>query len=404
MKSLSAIAAAFIFATSASAQQQVPVRNWTVPSARRIAAQAALSSSSEFVPVTPCRVYDSRLADGPIATKGTRTIAVTASSCGIPSSATAFSLNFTVLNSATGTSYAFITAYPTGSTRPSVSTLNFKAGSQVANAAIVPAGTGGSVDVYASLQTDVIVDVNGYFTSATGSNVFPSSGSVGIGTAAPSSTLQVVGDLRLGSNGANTDIRIFTDTPQTLGGTSFTQVIGVTPVTIPASGTTRSAIYFKNATANGQGTNQLDVVVDGNIAAKYQDVAELVPSDHDLAAGTVVVLDSANLKHVRASSHAYDTAVAGVISAQPGITLGIPSEGTVKVATTGRVKVHVDASRGAIAVGDLLVTSDKNGTAMKSTPVEIGGVSIHRPGTIIGKAIEPLASGEGDVLVLLSLQ
>jgi len=41
---------------------------------------------------------------------------------------------------------------------------------------------------------------------------------------------------------------------------------------------------------------------------------------------------------------------------------------------------------------------------MKSAPVELGGVSPHRPGIILGKALEPLASGEGEILVLLSLQ
>jgi len=28
-----------------------------------------------------------------------------------------------------------------------------------------------------------------------------------------------------------------------------------------------------------------------------------------------------------------------------------------------------------------------------STPVGIGGVQIHRPGTVVGKAVEPLAGG-----------
>jgi hypothetical protein len=74
------------------------------------------------------------------------------------------------------------------------------------------------------------------------------------------------------------------------------------------------------------------------------------------------------------------------------------------VATTGRVKIKVDATRGPIHIGDLLVTSDVPGMAMKSEPVNIGGVQIHRPGTLIGKALEPLAKGKGEILVLLSLQ
>ena len=75
--------------------------------------------------------------------------------------------------------------------------------------------------------------------------------------------------------------------------------------------------------------------------------------------------------------------MAGVVSEEPGITLGVQGPDKAKIATTGRVRVKVDASRG---------------------PIEIGGVKIHRPGTIIGKALEPLEKGEGEVLVLLSLQ
>ncbi len=41
---------------------------------------------------------------------------------------------------------------------------------------------------------------------------------------------------------------------------------------------------------------------------------------------------------------------------------------------------------------------------MFSEPVDLGGIRMHRPGTIIGKALEPLAGGEGEILVLLSLQ
>lgn len=142
----------------------------------------------------------------------------------------------------------------------------------------------------------------------------------------------------------------------------------------------------------------------GTINAKYQDVAEWVDSPQQLAFGTVVVLDTARSNQVVAATQAYDSRVAGVISQQPGLALGEAGEGRVLVATTGRVKVKVDATNGPIQIGDLLVTSDREGVAMKSVPVEIGGVRIHRPGTLIGKALEPLATGTGEILVLLSLQ
>ena len=147
-----------------------------------------------------------------------------------------------------------------------------------------------------------------------------------------------------------------------------------------------------------------NITVDGNINAKYQDVAEWVPTKQKLSAGTVVVLDTRHSNHVAASAVAYDTRVAGVISAQPGISLGEAGEGKVLVATTGRVKVRVDATKAPIQIGDLIVTGEAEGVGMKSEPLLLGGRQIHAPGTIIGKALEPLASGTGEILVLLSLQ
>jgi hypothetical protein len=146
------------------------------------------------------------------------------------------------------------------------------------------------------------------------------------------------------------------------------------------------------------------VKVSGNISAKYQDVAEWVPATHALPAGTVVILNPTKSNEVMASTTAYDTRVAGVVSEHPGLALGEEGKDKVLVATTGRVKIKVDATKACIHVGDLLVTSDVEGVAMKSEPVDLGGVKIHRPGTLIGKALEPLESGKGEILVLLSLQ
>jgi hypothetical protein len=195
-------------------------------------------------------------------------------------------------------------------------------------------------------------------------------------------------------------------------------------------GVSHSGAYFRDPLRIGsltppsgvmlavQGAAQVtgNVTVTGNIVASgsitgatvlgavYQDVAEWVPATTDMDAGTVVVLNRDRHNEVMPSRRRYDTAVAGVVSAQPGVILGVPGEEKEQIATTGRVRVHADATRGAIRVGDLLVTSDRPGLAMKSQPVEVGGVQIHRPGTVLGKALEPLPHGQGDILVLLSLQ
>jgi M6 family metalloprotease-like protein len=124
-----------------------------------------------FIPVTPCRVADTRAGQGTTGVFGppsmpggsTRDFPISSSTCGIPASAQAYSLNITVVPSGP---LGFLTVWPSGQTRPLVSTLNALGGDIVANAAIVPAGINGAVSVFATNNTDVIVDINGYFAPA----------------------------------------------------------------------------------------------------------------------------------------------------------------------------------------------------------------------------------------------
>jgi hypothetical protein len=124
---------------------------------------ASTSGGLAFYRVTPCRVVDTRngtLLSGPFTGGMSRTLPMRTSQCNIPAIAQAYSLNFTAVPPGP---LNYLIVYPTGITPPVVSTLNDLTGTVVANAAIVQAGTGGSIDVYTTDNTDLVVDLDGYF-------------------------------------------------------------------------------------------------------------------------------------------------------------------------------------------------------------------------------------------------
>jgi len=125
----------------------------------------AASGTYQFYPLTPCRIVDTRNGNGGILHKGVERDYTIAGACGVPSSATAYSFNVTVLPSAGGLDY--LTVWPKGEPQPTVSTLNDNTGTIVANAAIVPAGSENATAFYAhSNSTNLLLDVNGYFAPA----------------------------------------------------------------------------------------------------------------------------------------------------------------------------------------------------------------------------------------------
>jgi len=126
---------------------------------------ASTASALAFYPVTPCRIVDTRIGTGPLAgpslpAQGSRSFPVLSSSCNLPSTAQAYSLNVTAVPN---TTLDYLTSWPTGGSVPNVSTLNAPTGEITANAAIVPAGTSGEVSIFVSDAANVILDVNGYF-------------------------------------------------------------------------------------------------------------------------------------------------------------------------------------------------------------------------------------------------
>ena len=143
----------------------------------------------------------------------------------------------------------------------------------------------------------------------------------------------------------------------------------------------------------------------GGFVTTPVDVAEYMPASGDTSPGTVMVIGPEG--NLTPSTSAYDTKVSGIISTNPGLTLGKNGDGNIGdglIAVAGRVPCKVDADYGAIHAGDLLTTSPTPGYAMKAQPVNIGGIQIYRPGTVLGKAMGSLESGIGTIDVIVTLQ
>ena len=145
-------------------------------------------------------------------------------------------------------------------------------------------------------------------------------------------------------------------------------------------------------------------MVTGDVQLKNGDCAEdfdVSPAE-EIVPGTVMVIDSDG--RIRQSTKAYDRWVAGVISGagdlKPGLVLGKQpgKTGRMPIALIGRVHCKVDASFGSIQIGDLLTTSNTAGHAMRATdPAKAFG-------TVIGKAMQSLESGQGLIPILVALQ
>ena len=165
-----------------------------------------------------------------------------------------------------------------------------------------------------------------------------------------------------------------------------------------------------------------------------RNLADYWPVSRPVEVGDVLVVDRGDPEQLTSSELAADPAVVGVVAGQPGIVTGsrvaaigeavpgfvdalqaardagdLGEEETVwtemrqafdaihaPVATSGIVFTKVDARYGVVEVGDLLVTSPTKGHAMRANEAF--------PGTVVGKALQPLAIGTDLIRVLVMLR
>ena len=125
---------------------------------------------ASFNGIPPARLLDSRVGpefptiDGQLAGIGRRAGGVitevkVAGRGGVPADASAVAINVTAINPLL---QGFITVFPCGDVLPLASTVNFTAGAIVPNAAMVKVGAGGAICIFSNVETDLVVDVNGY--------------------------------------------------------------------------------------------------------------------------------------------------------------------------------------------------------------------------------------------------
>jgi len=143
-----------------------------------------------------------------------------------------------------------------------------------------------------------------------------------------------------------------------------------------------------------------NVRADGSYLGGGGDYAELLPGAAGLEPGDVLVIGPDG--QLARSTQPFQTSVAGVYSTQPGFIAGAGDESSelkdqIPLAVVGIVPVKVTAENGPIQPGDLLTTSSVPGHAMRcgANP---------QVGTVIGKALEPLAEGIGVIKILVVLQ
>ena len=160
------------------------------------------------------------------------------------------------------------------------------------------------------------------------------------------------------------------------------------------------------------GTRQMRLDGNGNLFVRGTvngggaDFAEMLPARDGVEPGDVLAIGRDG--RLELTTEPYQDALAGVHSTKPallgGAQDGVDLTGKVALAVSGIVPVKVTDENGPIAPGDLLTSSSTPGRAMKAEKIRIGGVAFYPSGVILGKSLQPHASGEGVIEALVILQ
>jgi hypothetical protein len=144
--------------TDSAGRQAVAVQTQTHRPAGAGARESAFTVPSEYVPISPARVIDTRVTGTPVGQGSTMTVDLSSRT---PSNATSVVLNVT---GTAPTGYTFVSVYPTGEALPISTSLNLVPGQTRANQVSVALGTNRSITLYNNAgSTHLIVDLDGYY-------------------------------------------------------------------------------------------------------------------------------------------------------------------------------------------------------------------------------------------------
>lgn len=171
-----------------------------------------------------------------------------------------------------------------------------------------------------------------------------------------------------------------------------------------AYGTGQIALFQDGGTTRARIDQTGRGFFNGGTQASGADLAELVDtSGIEPQPGDVVEIDPDRPSHFRLAQSANSALVAGVISTQPGMLMNAPGADPAQdergpaLALSGRIPVKASTENGPIRPGDMMVSSSIPGRAMRA-PSHPG------LGTVIGKALESLETGEAYIEMLVMLR
>ena len=235
-------------------------------------------------------------------------------------------------------------------------------------------GTGANIS-NTVINTDITFKVNDGGVTTTVMTVDGAESRIGIGTATPTTKLDV--------SGTTTSTALAGPlTGNVTGNITSTGANSMTTLTMGGNLTSKAILPDSTTTYDiGSTSKKYNTVHAQATSAQYADLAEIYETDAEYEVGTVVVFGGE--AEVTISTEGNDPRVAGVISEKPAYLMNSESEGQ-PVALIGKVPCKVI---GHIVKGDMLSTDPANNGVAKKT---------HDPqvGEVIGKALENYDSEE----------